>query len=174
MTMPHLMNCNHSDEGWCLECVKQMHDELEAEADKWKAWNGPGRRVAKDGRVLGDAWNETVTWHGCDTQPVHGYLCLAYVPDGEEPDDTMGWQHRFQVFVCDFRGCNFDQVKAGLNEIGARWWAYIPDGPPANIHPVPWEWGDDEQPIIREADDPPASEWKRVMNVPATYRDFRK
>lgn len=27
MTMPHLMNCGHSDEGWCLDCVKAMHDE---------------------------------------------------------------------------------------------------------------------------------------------------
>lgn len=27
MTMPHLMNCSHSGDGWCLECVKEMHDE---------------------------------------------------------------------------------------------------------------------------------------------------
>lgn len=30
MTMPHLMNCPHSCEGWCLECVKELHDEGEA------------------------------------------------------------------------------------------------------------------------------------------------
>lgn len=29
MTMPHLMNCLHSDAGWCLACVKEMHDEYE-------------------------------------------------------------------------------------------------------------------------------------------------
>lgn len=29
MTMPHLMNCPHS-EYWCLACVKEMHAELEA------------------------------------------------------------------------------------------------------------------------------------------------
>lgn len=29
MTMPHLMNCDHSSDGWCLACVKQMHDERE-------------------------------------------------------------------------------------------------------------------------------------------------
>jgi len=28
VTMPHLMNCDHSDE-WCLVCVKKMHAELE-------------------------------------------------------------------------------------------------------------------------------------------------
>lgn len=28
MTMPHLMNCEHQDSGWCLGCVKQQYDEL--------------------------------------------------------------------------------------------------------------------------------------------------
>ena len=27
MTMPHLMNCDHSDDGWCLDCVKELHDK---------------------------------------------------------------------------------------------------------------------------------------------------
>lgn len=30
MTMPHLMNCSHSETGWCLACVKELHDEGEA------------------------------------------------------------------------------------------------------------------------------------------------
>ncbi len=29
MTMPHLINCDHSDDGWCLDCVKRLHDEYE-------------------------------------------------------------------------------------------------------------------------------------------------
>lgn len=29
MTMPHLMNCPHSEIGWCLECVKALHDDFE-------------------------------------------------------------------------------------------------------------------------------------------------
>jgi len=24
MTMPHLMNCLHSEDGWCLDCVKEL------------------------------------------------------------------------------------------------------------------------------------------------------
>jgi len=28
MTMPHLMNCEHSKD-WCLDCVKRLHDEKE-------------------------------------------------------------------------------------------------------------------------------------------------
>lgn len=27
MTMPHLMNCPHSPDGWCLDCVKELWDE---------------------------------------------------------------------------------------------------------------------------------------------------
>lgn len=30
MTMPHLMNCDHSEEGWCLGCVKKLWEEKEA------------------------------------------------------------------------------------------------------------------------------------------------
>ncbi len=29
MTMPHLMNCSHKGDGWCLTCVKDQHDESE-------------------------------------------------------------------------------------------------------------------------------------------------
>ena len=29
MTMPHLMNCEHSSDGWCSDCVKRMHDRIE-------------------------------------------------------------------------------------------------------------------------------------------------
>jgi hypothetical protein len=25
MTMPHLMNCSHSPDGWCLDCVGKEH-----------------------------------------------------------------------------------------------------------------------------------------------------
>jgi len=29
MTMPHLENCHHSESGWCLACVKSLHEECE-------------------------------------------------------------------------------------------------------------------------------------------------
>lgn len=29
--MPHLMNCSHSSDGWCLKCVKEL----------WEEHNGP-------------------------------------------------------------------------------------------------------------------------------------
>lgn len=30
MTMPHLMNCEHQAEGWCLDCVGKLQAECEA------------------------------------------------------------------------------------------------------------------------------------------------
>lgn len=29
MTMPHLQNCPHSPDGWCLECVGKLNAELD-------------------------------------------------------------------------------------------------------------------------------------------------
>ena len=26
MTMPHLMNCSHLGEGWCLDCVSELQE----------------------------------------------------------------------------------------------------------------------------------------------------
>lgn len=31
MTMPHLMNCSHSETGWCLNCVGELYGEKTAE-----------------------------------------------------------------------------------------------------------------------------------------------
>lgn len=33
MTMPHMMNCSHSDTGWCLDCVRELVDEQSRETD---------------------------------------------------------------------------------------------------------------------------------------------
>jgi hypothetical protein len=35
MTMPHLMNCPHSAEGWCLDCVKELHDWFQAQVEQF-------------------------------------------------------------------------------------------------------------------------------------------
>jgi len=29
MTMPHLENCPHDSDGWCLDCVKELYDANE-------------------------------------------------------------------------------------------------------------------------------------------------
>ena len=38
MTMPHLMNCQHSDSGWCLACVKELGERAAALQDKLDDW----------------------------------------------------------------------------------------------------------------------------------------
>lgn len=34
MTMPHLMNCEHSEDGWCLDCVHSLWEEGHCHAGK--------------------------------------------------------------------------------------------------------------------------------------------
>ena len=70
MTMPHLMNCSHSGDGWCLDCVKKLWEEndqarqrLENVRSKWhkealvfEQLLGNGSRIAKVfRRCIGDA-----------------------------------------------------------------------------------------------------------------------
>ena len=33
MTMPHLMNCPHMDNGWCIPCVKELGEERQQLAE---------------------------------------------------------------------------------------------------------------------------------------------
>lgn len=54
MTMPHLMNCSHSEDGWCLKCVKEQWQEMQ---------------FVKD--VLGvtcDICRSVIAWAGVHTQ----------------------------------------------------------------------------------------------------------
>lgn len=34
MTMPHLQNCPHVPDGWCLTCVGELHQQLDLEKRK--------------------------------------------------------------------------------------------------------------------------------------------
>ena len=55
MTMPHLMNCGHKNDGWCLECVRELWDEkevyrlnaehFESERDRWKTHTEAAKRI---------------------------------------------------------------------------------------------------------------------------------
>ncbi len=44
MTMPHLMNCSHSGDGWCLQCV----GELQSEVDKMKELSEIASQIVTD------------------------------------------------------------------------------------------------------------------------------
>ncbi len=59
MTMPHLMNCSHSETGWCLECVRNMWLEYNKDAssrlchcfvcEKQLEWHSASTRQPYDG-----------------------------------------------------------------------------------------------------------------------------
>lgn len=63
MTMPHLMNCEHSDEGWCLACVRaqwnemthyrELLEQISKDARKTRA-----RRLAESGLMFWDTQME--------------------------------------------------------------------------------------------------------------------
>lgn len=56
MTMPHLMNCEHMPDGWCLACVGKLHADAEryrwlrkvTEADDTILPRGPGAELDAD------------------------------------------------------------------------------------------------------------------------------
>ena len=63
MTMPHLMNCDHQDDGWCLACVKAQWSEMthyrelleQITQDNRKT---RARRLAESGLTFWDAMME--------------------------------------------------------------------------------------------------------------------
>ena len=57
MTMPHLMNCGHSPDSWCLDCVREMHDELEEAQAEIERLSAENLALLKDRKVLHDAVN---------------------------------------------------------------------------------------------------------------------
>ena len=63
MTMPHLMNCDHQGDGWCLDCVKaqwqemthyrELLEQISKDARKTRA-----RRIAESGLMFWDTQME--------------------------------------------------------------------------------------------------------------------
>lgn len=65
MTMPHLANCAHTGEGWCLECVRNLHDEKER-------------------------WRHTALFYGEQLRQLHGALnVLKGVADRVLPEGSV-------------------------------------------------------------------------------------
>ncbi len=48
MTMPHLMNCPHSGEGWCLDCVASSRAERDAAVKRFEDKRLEVHNVCKD------------------------------------------------------------------------------------------------------------------------------
>lgn len=62
MTMPHIMNCEHSEEGWCLDCVKKMHDEMEKAVEEAKIANVRFQHNANECKAVGELLEYLQTW----------------------------------------------------------------------------------------------------------------
>lgn len=62
MTMPHLMNCPHMDDGWCLNCVGAQHVEIERLKNHSVILAETARRVEQE-RCARMA-DEYATWGG--------------------------------------------------------------------------------------------------------------
>jgi hypothetical protein len=59
MTMPHLMNCPHSDDGWCIDCVSKLwrdrsdkSEEVEHLKEIVEALKETNRNLQKEIRFL--------------------------------------------------------------------------------------------------------------------------
>jgi hypothetical protein len=53
MTMPHLMNCPHMGDGWCLKCVAEAHEQWDADWCDAADWELV--RDALDGKPIAPA-----------------------------------------------------------------------------------------------------------------------
>ena len=63
MTIPWLMNCAHSETGWCLDCVAKMGNELQETRGKLTTALNMHNRHALD------------AWRGIDES--RGHVCVA-------------------------------------------------------------------------------------------------
>ena len=57
MTVPHLMNCPHTDDGWCMECVARLGNENWRQLDEIDSLRAALKRmgaqvVASDDRYM--------------------------------------------------------------------------------------------------------------------------
>lgn len=122
-----------------------------------------GRRPIsnRDRRPDGSAWREDIEWHdasGC--APVFGHPILIQTQDGNvhvldlRAGEGYRWDGDDRV-KCDRE---FEHTRAALKRHGAKWWAYIPIGPPVNVYPVPWSFDEHGNPVVPTCSDPPKEE----------------
>lgn len=96
--MPHLQNCDHSEDGWCLDCVKKLHRDTE--------------RIDFLATCC-DGWPivEQI-YHKHDTGSTDIYDRVAdYTPDNWEPEDGIPYDQMQSAFR--------DMVDEAINEFYA-------------------------------------------------------
>jgi hypothetical protein len=90
MTMPHLENCRHSPDGWCLDCVKELWDSHQTVANESIDHSGEAfllREALKSARTAarsnGVTTRRFAAW--CGVSPTQLSEWTADLPDCE-PD----------------------------------------------------------------------------------------
>lgn len=90
MTMPHLMNCSHSESGWCLDCVKELQrdqERLDFLATCNKGW---------------PVVEELKHQHGPGSIDVYGFIAEVmpgeWEPDGK-PVEPLKMQEAFRGLI---------------------------------------------------------------------------
>lgn len=92
MTMPHLMNCSHSGEGWCLYCVGKIQAERDKvtavalAAQEYESW-APRTDTVKSGPLRETLRQAIAKWRalapcpfcGGEVKAVHGGGAHYYV-----------------------------------------------------------------------------------------------
>jgi regulator of RNase E activity RraB len=89
MTMPHLMNCSHIDDGWCVECVKSIGEELITHAEIIENQRKQIETLYKAIEILKRGWGGHLHWDptgrngaGCD-------LCKMWWDARDEVDELL-------------------------------------------------------------------------------------
>jgi hypothetical protein len=116
MTMPHLMNCSHQDQGWCLGCVKEEWERTQRLTDvlqesQLMLGNAIQQRdrLVESGKALINASSE-------DEHQAATCMMDAAIADVESPalsvgmpltecDRCGGWNFEARPFTCGGCGC---------------------------------------------------------------------
>ena len=81
MTMPHLTNCPHSGDGWCLACVGELYEKLSCLEDRayistfprtpgLYQWREDDTSEWQTLMVIGDTYNNPIFAHCHSGEPI--------------------------------------------------------------------------------------------------------
>ncbi len=100
MTMPHLMNCQHSEDGWCLECVKALHGKL-------------GSAV----RLKPVAWTPSTFGDTVQASTLLGTFMVTLRP--MPPDGKYYWWQHYPDTRADGEAASVEEAKATIERFVA-------------------------------------------------------
>jgi hypothetical protein len=125
--MPHLMNCGHSDDGWCLDCVRELHDS----AERLRGINSDLCRKA----------NALTIQSARDAEEIERLRAAPSVPSGE----PVAWMAESQTGTV-----RFTNIGQSADELAALGWSIVPLYAAPQPAPAGWRLLKDTTPIERQ------------------------